>query len=253
MRCWERGICSSLSVPKATYSSCGSSTKPGKEIRGLLARTLWRVLWPAARALAVWFPYSLVSRSPLPKGAFVAVINHFSLLDPPVAAVALRRPVRFIALDEIWGVNPLLDLVLNASDTIPIPRSGPSVRPALKSALEHLESGHPLAIFPEGRRVKAWGDAPLHPGAAWMAIQARVPVVPVAIWGSGKALSMDSMRIRRAAIRVMVGEAIHSPSYMDCQDPVGTLNEAIRQVLDRQIGRLEASFSPEYWEDKGGH
>jgi len=101
--------------------------------------------------------------------------------------------------------------------------------------------------------VKTWGDAPLHPGAAWIAIQARVPVVPVAIWGSGNALPMDSKRIRRAAIKVVVGEAIHPKPYVDRKDPVGALNEAIRQVLDRQIGQLEATFSSESRETPGGH
>lgn len=200
------------------------------------------MLWPPARALAAWFPYSVLRRAQLPTGPFVAAINHISSLDPPIAGLALRRPVRFLALDEIWGVHPALDAALTLFDTIPVSRSGRRPLGALRAALRHLESGRPIGVFPEGRRVAAWGEVPLKTGAAWLAVRASVPVVPVAIWGSQHAMPMDGMRIRRAPIRVVVGAPINTSPFMDQSDPVATLNESIRSALDRELHRLEAGY-----------
>lgn len=200
------------------------------------------LLWPLARVLAAWFPYSVVRRAPLPKGPFVAVANHVSSLDPPIAGLALRRPVRFLALDEIWGVHPALDAVLTIFDSIPVTRSDRPALGALRAALRHLESGRPIGVFPEGRRVAAWGEVPLKTGAAWLAARASVPVVPVAIWGSQHAMPMDGMRVRRAPIRVVVGAPTDPNPSMEHPDPVAALNESIRSALDRELRRLEAAY-----------
>ena len=200
------------------------------------------LLWPMARVVAAWFPYSVVRRARLPKGPFVAVINHFSLLDPPVAGLALRRPVRFLALDEIWGVNTALDAVLTLFDSIPVARSDGQALGALRTALRHLESGRPIVVFPEGRRVAAWGEVPLKTGAAWLALRASVPAVPVAIWGSQHAMPMDGMRVRRAPIRVVVGAPIDPKPFMERSDPVPSLNESIRSALDQELRRLGEAY-----------
>ena len=178
----------------------------------------------------------------MPKGPFVAVINHVSSLDPPIAGLALRRPVRFMALDEIWGVHPALDAVLTLFDSIPVSRSNRPALSALRAALRHLESGRPIGVFPEGRRVAAWGEVPLKTGAAWLAVRTSAPVVPVAVWGSQHAMPMDGMRVRRAPIRVVVGAPIDPRPFMERSDPVPTLNESIRSALDRELRRLEAAY-----------
>ena len=200
------------------------------------------LVWPLASVVAAWFPYSVVRRAQLPKGAFVAAVNHISSLDPPIAGLALRRPGRFLAVDEIWGVHPALDAVLTVFDSIPVSRSDRNALGALRAALRHLESGRPIVVFPEGRRVAAWGEVPLKTGAAWLAVRAAVPVVPVAIWGSQHAMPMDGMRIRRAPIRVVVGAPIDPRPLMDRADPVATLNESIRSTLDRELRRLEGAY-----------
>ena len=173
----------------------------------------------------------------------MAVINHLSHLDPPIAGLALRRPVRFLALDELWGHSPVLDAIFRAFGAVPLPREGRHPVRALKVALWHLTSGEAVAMFPEGRRVRCWGDAPLSRGAAWLSIRAGVPVVPVAVWGTQHAMPLDTMRIRRAPIRVVVGCAIKPAGFVNREDPVGALTEAIRSVLDAEIQLLSTADS----------
>ena len=105
---------------------------------GLVSRVLWALCWPPARLLATWFPYSAVQRCPTPAGPFVAAINHLSHLDPPVAGLALRRPVRFLALDELWGHAAILDWIFKLFGAIPFPREGRSPVGALRESLRHL-------------------------------------------------------------------------------------------------------------------
>ena len=169
----------------------------------------------------------------------MAAVNHFSSLDPPVAGLALRRPVRFLAVDEVWGVYPALDVVLKLFDAIPVSRTTRRAFAALTEAIRHLESGHPIGVFVEGTRVANWGDRPLKAGAAWLAVRAAVPVVPVAIWGSQHAMSMDEMKVRRAPIRVVVGEPIYLGPFIEQPDPVPALSGAIHSVLDEEIRLLE--------------
>ena len=211
---------------------------------GISRRVLWTLCWPVARVLATWFPYSTVRRCPVPVGPYVAVINHLSHLDPPMVGLALRHPVRFLALDELWGYAPVLDLIFKVFGAVPLPREGRYPVRALKVALGHLELGETVAVFPEGRRVRCWGDTPLGRGAAWLSIRAGVPVVPVAVWGTQHAMPPDTMRIRRAPIWVVVGCAIEPGGFADRQDPVGALTEAVHSVLDHEIRRMSSDGVP---------
>ena len=206
-----------------------------------MSRVLWALCWPPVRLLATWFPYSAVQRCPTPAGPFVAAINHLSHLDPPVAGLALRRPVRFLALDELWGNAVILDWIFKLFGAIPFPREGRYPIRALKEALEHLEAGGIVGVFPEGRRVSYWGEAPITRGTAWLATRAGVPIVPVVVWGTQHAMPLDTLRIRRAPIRVVVGCPIDPSGFADRDDPVGALGDAVRSVLDGEIRSLASS------------
>ena len=206
-------------------------------------RALWAVCRPPARAAAAWFPYSEERREPPPDGPWVAAVNHLSHLDPVMAGLALRRPVRFLALDELWGESPLLDAAFRMFGAIPLPREGRYPVGALREALRHLGSGGAVGVFPEGRRVRRWGEVPLGRGAAWLALRAGVPIVPVAVWGTQHAMPIDRLRLRRAPIRVTVAAAVRPEGFAERDDPVGAMTEALRAVLDREI-RLSAAVCP---------
>ena len=193
----------------------------------------------------MWFPYSEVRRGPDPVGPYVAAINHLSHLDPPVAALALRRRVRFLALNELWGQSAILDVIFRAFQVIPLAREGRYPLEALKEALQYLASGGVVGVFPEGRRVRYWGETPLSKSAAWLALRADVPLVPVAVWGTQHAMSLNNLRLRRAPIRVVVCRPIEPAEVLDRKDPVGALTEVARAVLDHEIRQLATTDAPD--------
>jgi 1-acyl-sn-glycerol-3-phosphate acyltransferase len=140
----------------------------------------------------------------LPRPPFVLASNHYSHLDPPAIGAVLGTPIRFLALDDLFGANRFLAGFLPTAGVITVSRRTASIA-GVRTALAHLDAGEAVGVFPEGTRVRRWGDQPPRRGAAWLAVRAGVPLVPVAVLGTGKAMGLDN-RPHRAPIRVVVGE-----------------------------------------------
>ena len=170
-------------------------------------RVLWRVAPPAIRGVGkTFFSLRIDRESPLPPAPFVVAANHYSHFDPPVVGAALGLPIRFLALEDLFGANRLLDWLIVGFGAIPTPRHRQPIR-AVRTALAALDSGQPVGVFPEATRVSHWGTLPPKRGAAWLAARAGVPLVPVAVLGTGQVFGVEN-RLRRAPIRVVIGEAI---------------------------------------------
>lgn len=167
----------------------------------------------------------------------VAAVNHFSFLDPLIAGLALRRPVRFLALDELWGQSRLLDGTLAAFGAIPLPREKRVPVRAMRAAIGHLRAGGAAGVFPEGRRTAAWGESPFRPGAAWLALRTGAPVVPVALWGTQNVMPLSG-RVRRGPVRAVVCPAVHPARFLDHPQPRSALTEAVRAAMEAEIRRF---------------
>lgn len=165
--------------------------------------------------------------------------NHLSHVDPTVVGLAVVRPIRFLAVDELWGLSPVLDGAVQAFGAIPLPRTRYPVS-AMRTALVHLDSGGRVGVFPEGRRVAAWGEDPPKRGAAWLSLRTGAPLLPVAVWGTERVMPIgQNSRIHPAPISVVVGRAIEPDAYLDCVDPLGAITEAWRLQIDQELSYLE--------------
>lgn len=186
---------------------------------GFTVRVIGRILWRMR----------VEQEAPLPDGPFVVASNHYSHFDPPLLASALpARPVRFMALDELRGNVRFIDASLDVWGTIPVNRRNRNIA-AVKEALASLAIGQPVGVFPEGRRVAAWGETPPKRGAAWLANRAAVPLVPAAIVGSDSIFGMDN-KLRRGILKIVVGKPIR-PDL-----PVETLMDQWEAWAGRQLG-----------------
>lgn len=138
-------------------------------------------------------------------GPAVFVANHASYLDAMVLRAVLPPEARFAAKDRLLRY-PLLGRVLRANGVIPVERGRESSADALAAVVSR---GEALAIFPEGTFVRAPGLLPFRLGAFRAAVDARCPVVPIAIRGTRRAWPDETPLIRPGRIEVIVGEPIH--------------------------------------------
>jgi 1-acyl-sn-glycerol-3-phosphate acyltransferase len=189
--------------------------------------------WPLVRGL-----YRLDSRGTenLPEGGCVLACNHVSSFDPWPLGMPLwpKRGLRFMAKSELYWFP--LSKVIDGAGAFPIKR-GQRDTVAMERAIELAREGNVVAMFPEGTRrtkglVKKFEARP-RTGAARIALEAGVPLVPAAVGGTDRLL-------RLGRLRVVYGV----PVEIDDLRGIGG-HEAAQQATERLMERiyeLEASL-----------
>ena len=126
-----------------------------------------------------------VSRMPEAGGAVMAA-NHLSAIDPPAIGVYSRRAIRYMTKVELLQL-PFAGEFLRMTGTFAV-RRGEGDRDSLRVARWLVREGHVVGMFMEGTRQKFGYPGPAHAGAAMVAMQEGVPVVPVGIDAFGWSL-----------------------------------------------------------------
>jgi len=143
-----------------------------------------------------------------PRANYVFVSNHASYMDIPALLARLPFQFRFFAKKSLYKI-PFLGWHLHRAGHLPVDRS--NARNSLKSmsagARIVAERGISVLLFPEGGRTKV-GLREFKEGAAYIAIKAGVPVVPVAIAGMRELLPMESIHLRAGQAELRVGVPI---------------------------------------------
>lgn len=167
-------------------------------------------------------------------GAFVLAPVHRSNMDTPYAAVATRRRLRYMGKDTLWA-RRWSGWLLSALGAFPVTR-GVADRSALERGLAVLCSGEPLVVFPEGTRKSGPLVQPLFEGAAYLATKAQVPIVPMGIGGSERAMPKGSKLIRPTKVHVVIGAPMAPPALVNGRLPrpeVKALTAELHDVLQR--------------------
>ena len=141
--------------------------------------------WPVARGLVIPIARAIVpirgygiERVPA-EGAAVVASNHFSEVDPAVVGLLSRRTIYYMAKIELLEI-PIVGEILRWTGAYAV-RRGESDRDALRVARWSIQQGHVAGIFAEGTRQQFGYPGPMHPGAAMLAIQEGVPLVPCGV------------------------------------------------------------------------
>jgi 1-acyl-sn-glycerol-3-phosphate acyltransferase len=181
-----------------------------------------------------WFDLEVTGREHLPQGAYVMAGNHLSFVDPAIATLVAGENVRYLAVAGLFEKHHLFEKLISFFGAIPTPRDVVPIT-AVRTALDELIAGRPVGVFPEGRRVEGWRVEEPQRGAAWLAMAAGVPVVPVAMEGSQRVLSHDHRGFRRTPLRVWVDPPIDPDDYLDHIDPLGAIMDDWMDAVGRRL------------------
>lgn len=191
-------------------------------IRGLSSSGLgaprWRlarfVRFTVGRVLLVAYRVSFEGWENVPQGGAILAGNHVSYLDPALLWCVTPRPTHFVAKSELWE-SGWLGYLLDHFWAFPVRRASAD-REMIQTATHLLDAGELLGMFPEGTRKHdtdpdTLGEA--HGGVAFLALRAGVPVVPVGIAGTEKALPRGAKVLRFPPVVIRVGTPVYPGEF----------------------------------------
>ena len=207
-----------------------------------------RVGYKAARLIVVlfcrtWCRLTVEGRENVPAhGPFLLAPTHRSIIDTPAAGCVTRRRMRFMGADKYWK-NKVFGRLLTGLGGFPVTR-GTADREALKRCIAVLEGGEPLVLFPEGERKNGPLVQPLFDGAAYIAVRAGVPIVPIGIGGSERVMPKGAKFIHPAKIHIVVGRPLQVPDLANTpkgqREAARALTTQLHEELQRLFGLAQA-------------
>jgi 1-acyl-sn-glycerol-3-phosphate acyltransferase len=224
----------------------------------VVSRVLWRVHieWSPAYGDGDRRGWMLADRL---EGGAVLVANHCSSMDPMFVQLCAGRRVHWM-VTSLYFDKPILGGLLRSFETIPTHRSGIDTA-STKQAISLAKRGRFVGMFPEGR-INRTGQPlmTIRPGAALVALRAKVPIVPIWIEGAPIGPSIFSALFRAADIRVLVEKpddwGLQAENQKERSDR-SVADEWIVRVMQRSVscsGRScpEISFAGRHWVEETG-
>jgi 1-acyl-sn-glycerol-3-phosphate acyltransferase len=166
----------------------------------------------------------------------VYAANHTSYMDTPVIFSTLPFQFRILAKKELWPIA-FIGWYLNRSGQIPIDTVNThATLSSLGAGVKALRAGMPLFVFPEGGRTPTGELQPFLSGAAYLAIRAQVPLVPVALAGVYDLLPIHTHHLYPGELVLSVGEPIetHGMTVRQTEELTARLRAAIDELLRAQ-------------------
>jgi 1-acyl-sn-glycerol-3-phosphate acyltransferase len=198
-------------------------------------------MWFARKAWGPWglwlagVDFRVVHRAPLPEGPAIFASNHSSTIDIWAAVAAIPRGVRFIAKAEVFRW-PVFGWYMTVGGHVPVDRRDHARAVAsLAEAARMVRAGTSLIVFPEGTRSRDGLVHAFKKGPFAIAAQAGVPVVPMAITGSGAVTPKDLLHVHPGPVQVTFGVPVRADDFPG-KDAL--LREVRRQIIemDRAAG-----------------
>ncbi len=188
----------------------------------------------------VLFTYDCVGEENVPTtGGAVISANHPSYLDPILLSLQVKRPIRFMAWDALFRV-PVIGSLMRLFGAFPVDTRLGRGGAAYESAKVLLEDGELVGIFPEGKRSRSgWMEEELRAGAARLALEAGVPLVPATIRGAFRAWPYFRALPEPAKIHVRYHEPIDPAAYRSLPP-----DEAVAALLAELRRRVEKTLLP---------
>lgn len=211
----------------------------GKEREPVASLVLYHLLkWSVVSPVFhTYFRGRVINGETIPQtGPLIIACNHASDFDPPLLSNCVRRPVAFMAKEELFQV-PGLKQVITIYGAYPVKRGSPD-RSAIRAAMTSLEQGWAVGIFLSGTRTPDGRVTNPKLGAAMIAAKTQVPILPVSLWGTHAISAKGSLLPRPVPLTVRVGDLIPPPPSSrreELETVTQKCTEVINQMLD--LGR----------------
>jgi 1-acyl-sn-glycerol-3-phosphate acyltransferase len=179
----------------------------------------------------VIFRLKIIGSKNIPKtGSFVIVANHSSLLDGFVIVASVRPKITFMSAAYLFKM-PFVGNILRGVGAIPVQDKGNDIK-LIKEAIKVLLVGGVLGIFPEGRIVNEKDGFSAKAGAAYLAIKADVPIIPMAIKGADKVLPLGAKFPKLKKIEVKIGKPISCSKKIKLSKKIleDTVNSYMKEI-----------------------
>lgn len=164
--------------------------------------------------------------------------NHTSYMDIPIVFSSLPFQFRILAKKELWQW-PFIGWYLKRSGQIPVDSANPhATLSSLGAGVKALRSGMPLFVFPEGGRTGTGELNAFLSGAAFLAIRAQSPIVPIALTGGYELLPMHSHHFFSIPLTLNVGEPIETKgmTLRQADELMNTVRAAVESLLKARKG-----------------
>lgn len=174
------------------------------------------------------------ARVPPPTMPVVFCSNHESNIDPPVLFRALHPRVHLVYKAELHKL-PVMGTVFDVGGFVGVDRANrEGAIASIRRGSEQLRRGDSFLIFPEGTRSRTGDLLPFKKGGFVMAIEAQVPVVPVAVSGGRAAMRKGSAVVRPVTVSIRVGAPIPTKgmSIGDRDRLIESVRAEVRRLLD---------------------
>ena len=184
--------------------------------------------------------FDIVGQENLPaKGGAVLAINHTSYLDFAFAGIPAdrvgHRLVRFMAKDSVFR-HPVSGPLMRGMRHIPVDRESGSQ--AFRDAVGALKAGELVGVFPEATMSRSLEIKEIKNGAVRMAVAAKVPVIPMIVFGGQRILGYGVRDFSRGrTIAITIGSPMHLSRSDDPDDATTRLRANLEQLLDATIDR----------------
>lgn len=212
-----------------------------------VTRPLMRLLARAVVRLLTHTTVSGAERLPT-AGPLVVVFNHLGHLDALVLIASLPYDIQAIALSDLLNV-PVTGFMLRLYGVIPVQRDQTD-RAVVKRSLAVLSNGGVLVLAPEARMSVSGALERARDGAAYLALRAKAPLLPVGLTGTeNDAVYGAWTRCRRPRITVSIGEPFTLPALpLDAPQRRQSLEHASTQIMTRLARLLPVQYQGVYAE-----
>jgi 1-acyl-sn-glycerol-3-phosphate acyltransferase len=183
----------------------------------------------------LFYDYEITGEEHIPEGGCLLASNHESFFDPPLVGCTLACRPHYLARKTLFD-HPWFGATIRALQAHPIDQERPDMA-GLKRIISVARAGGAVLIFPEGSRSWDGRLQPAQPGVGLVVAKARVPVVPIRIFGAHQAWPRGGRPRLFRRIRVVIAPPIYFPD-------VPATREAYQEIGDKIMAAIAAIPEP---------